>query len=32
MLENVVAVTNGKGGVLKTSITANVGGVAAAGG
>ena len=32
MLENVVAVTNGKGGVLKTSITANVAGVAAAGG
>lgn len=32
MIPNVVAVTNGKGGVLKTSITANLAGVASAGG
>lgn len=32
VLWNGIAVTNGKGGVLKTSITANVAGLAAAGG
>src|SRR5512142_750057 len=32
MIEAAIAVMNGKGGTLKTSITANVGGLAAAGG
>lgn len=32
MIDTAIAVMNGKGGTLKTSITANVGGLAAAGG
>src|SRR5512135_2739961 len=32
MVDAAIAVMNGKGGTLKTSITANVGGLAAAGG